>query len=469
MKNAFKRITAFLISAILMLSVLTACGETATLIPFTTETSAELNLNGYKLNVADYISSKGFTFMSYKENTNLYDAAIQRFSDVEDELNCEINMIETDYQITDLISMLLAGNVKYEAFYGSHGDLHDIAQGDLVIPASDYPDIIDVRNYDKYGTPSIQECNSYNGKIVILSPVSWLYRQPSALELLVFNMDHVNRFGKTDPREFLENGTWNWDALEHVISDYYIKEDESEIYSLVCRGFDMLKLLCLGNGVSFTYKDSDGNVKSDFGQPNMLEAIDFYGRLENEYSDRYLDKDSWEYLVESFVELQNSMACLTAAWQLYEDISYEVKNYSVLPFPTGPQGEYGIWPSAVEGMQGFEVLNGCDEPEFAFRIIDMICEPLDGYETEEARLEFLTSNVLYDIQDAEIVMNTHKNGTYSYWKAEIGNFQPDTLWREIAKNNRPASEVIDMYSNLFNQAIEEYMTPNLEISKYFEE
>jgi len=282
-------------------------------------------------------------------------------------------------------------------------------------------------------------------------------------------MDHVNRFGKTNPREFLENGTWNWDALEHVISDYYIKEDESEIYSLVCRGFDMLKLLCLGNGVSFTYKDSDGNIKSDFGQPNMLEAIDFYSKLENEYSDRYLDKDSWEYLVESFVELQNSMACLTAAWQLYEDISYEVKNYSVLPFPTGPQGEYGIWPSAVEGMQGFEVLNGCDEPEFAFRIIDMICEPLDGYETEEARLEFLTSNVLYDIQDAEVVMNTHKNGTYSYWKAEIGTFQPDTLWRELAKNNRPASEVIDMYSNLFNQAIEEYMTPNLEIEKYFEE
>ena len=125
MKNAFKRITAFLISAILMLSVLTACGEPATLIPFTTETSEELNLDGYKLNVADYISNKGFTFMSYKENTNLYDAVIQRFSDVEDELNCEINMIETDYQITDLISMLLAGNVKYEAFYGGHGDLHD--------------------------------------------------------------------------------------------------------------------------------------------------------------------------------------------------------------------------------------------------------------------------------------------------------------------------------------------------------
>ncbi len=466
MKNVFKKTLSLAFAGIFSVSVLTACGESASLIPFLEDYSGDLDLDGSVFSIADIVSEEGATFLGYKENTVLYDAALQRFADIEKELNCEIELDDVKEGV--LFAKVIANACTNDIFYGAHGAIQDLAQGGFAEPVTNYLDIIDVNNYEKYGTPSVQECNAFGGELIALSPLSWLYKQPTALELLIFNMDHVDRYGKTNPREYIENGIWNWDTFENVISDYYVNEGDIEISSLVCRPMDLLKLFILGNGVTLTIKDETGAIKPNFGSSEMMEAIDFYSRLRTEYKENIDAEDSWEYLVDSFAETQDSMICLTAAWQLYETIIYEVKNYSVMPFPTGPRGEYGKWPSIVEGMQGYVVLKSCVDPEIAFRVVDMICEPLSGYETRESRVDYLETNVFYDPFDAEVTLTTHDNGTYSYWKAEIGNFQPDTLWREISKNNRSASEVVAQYSSIFNQTIEEFMIPNVGISEFFE-
>lgn len=468
MNNLLKKLTALLVSGTLTASVLTACGPSTTLMNFIDLGDSNTTLGGYEFKLADKSSSENSTIMCYKLNTTLSDLVLKRFADVEKQLDCKITRDCVNYGDDVIVSMILANSFKYDAIYGNHATIQDLAQGHVLAPASDYTDIVDLNNYDKYGTPSVQECNAYGGKIIALTPQSWLYMQPSALDLMIFNMDHVNQYGKTDPKEFIENGTWNWDALEYVISDYYVDEGESSIYSLVCRDLDLLKLLILGNGVEFTFKDETGNIQSDFGSSEMMAAIAFYNKLKTEYKEKMTSEDDWKYLLDSFAEAQNSMVCLTAAYQLYEDISYEVPNYAVMPFPTGPNGDYGVWPSAVEGSNGFMVSISTTYPESAFKILDKICEPLDGYESMESRVAYLQDNVVFNPLDAEIALTTHHNGTYSYWKAEIGDFQPDTLWREVAKARRSSTEVIEQYKDLFNQAIEKYMTPNLELENIFD-
>ena len=199
----------------------------------------------------------------------------------------------------------------------------------------------------------------------------------------------------------------------------------------------------------------------------MMEAIDFYTRLTTENKTKIEMKDDWQFLIDSFAENKNSMVCLTSSHQLYQDISYEVENYTLMPFPTGPNGEYGVWPSIVEGSNSFAICISTDYPEPAFKVLDKICEPLDGYESLESRISYLQENVVFNPFDAEIALTTHQNGTYSYWKAEIGQFQPDTLWREVAKKVLSPNEVIAKYKDIFNQAIDKYMTPNLELENLF--
>lgn len=468
MKNTFKKFFSTILCSLLSVSVLTACGNSVTLMEFVKDSSDSQTLDGYEFKLADKISAENETVFAYRLNTDLGDMVLQRFADVEEQLDCTINrqLISSDVEV--IASQIIADSFKYDAFYGDHNDIQDLAQSRVVVPVSDYIDIVDILDYNKYGTPSVQECNSYNGEIIAISPQSWLYMQPTALDILIFNMDYVDRYGKTNPREYIENKTWNWDALETVVSDCYVNEGDITIYSLVCRELDLLKLLILGNGVSFTYKDDFGNIMSDFGASAMMDAIDFYDHLTSEYENNLTMEDNWDYLLDSFVEQQNSMVCLTSAHQLYEEISYGVEDYAVMPFPTGPDGEYGFWPSTIEGSKSFTVTLSADYPESAFRVLDAICEPLDGYETVEDRISYLEDNVVYDPFDAEIALTTHQNGTYSYWKAEIGSFQPDTLWRELAKGVSSANEVIGRYEGLFNQAIAEYMTPNLKLSDYFE-
>lgn len=468
MKKSF-RSTALLLASITVLTLfLSACGQSVELMDFLPEDSDDSDLFGYEFTIADRSSVEDTTLISYKENTVLYDALVARIAEVEEEYNCGIEFDILNYDFPTAMARMMSDSFDYEAIVSNHGDMQDLARGNFLVPASDYLEFVDLLNYEKYGTPSIQECNSYKGDIYMLSPQSWLYMQPSALDLMIFNMNLVSKYGKGDPGEHIENGTWTWDALEDVISDYYVNEGENVVYSIATRPFDLVKLLCIGNGVSFTYRDEDGNLCSDFGQPNMMEALDFYARVCRENGEKFalnllVDSD-WDEVRDEFIS-ETSMCCITAAWMLYEEIAYKVENYSVMPFPTGPSGEYGKWPSIVEGMAGFSVYSGNDDPEIAFRLLDAICEPLDGYETEADRLAYLQTEVFYDDFDASVALNTHKNGTYSYWKGEIGSFQPDTLWREMARcfKDFTASEVLSKYKSQFDSVITEYMTPNLAI------
>ncbi len=474
MKNSFKRITAIALSAIIMLSVLTACGGDApTLMSFLGEVSDKVDYDGTVFVLADTESSEDNQLMAYLANTDLYDLALQRFADIEKAFNCEIDRKYVSGDSKILLADIVGGARNYDILYTWHEPTQLLARGGALTPVYDYRDVIDLSNFEKYGSPTVQEANAYGGEIYVVSPQSWLYMQPTALDIIAFNMDLVGKYGKTNPREFIENETWNWDALETVVSDYYVKDGDKEIFSVAFRCFDMLKLLCLGNDVKFTYKDEKGELRSDFGKANMLEAVSFYNRVFSENSEKLPLKIAgevdWGELVDSFVTQQNSMACLITASYIYNIIAYEVENYAIMPFPTGPKGEYGVWPAIIEGMSGFTVPMTCKDKSAAFRIIDAICEPLPGYETEESRISFLSDNVVFDPIDAEIALTAHKNGSYSYWKADVGNFGPDLFWRRLAEspNSDKTARVIGQYENKYNTAIANYMTPNLEIDKYF--
>ena len=469
MKNTFKRITALAISAILMLSVLTACGESVTLLPFIEEVSDKIDLDGY---VFSFMQTNGNydDVFGYKATTILNDAVLKRISDIEAELNCDIVAGTNAYGIDVLFSKYLSGNVGFEVMYSTNDNqsLIDAASADILLPVEEYGDYIDYLNTEKYGDVNIAEANSYKGSIYGVTPLYWVHNEPVSIGLVCFNMELVKQYGKTVPREFYENGEWTWDTMEKIIADYYVVDGEKTVYSLATRSIDFLKLAALGNGVKYADVDPDGSTMNTLLSDNMSEAYDWYNHLVTNYHDHFaLGMDthiySWAHVSEHFSTLQDSMACITAPHVLFNTIVYEVKEYSVLPFPSGPRGVYGEWPAVLEGTSSFSVFGTAKEPESAFRIIDLLSEPFDDFKTKDQVIDYLSENVLFSREDTEVVIDSKKNGQYTYWTHGQGLI--GILYSEFVNGvlTSTYTEVLEANRVRLETYLEQYVVPNMAI------
>lgn len=481
MKNIFKKAAALAVAGIMSVSALTACAQEVTLLDFIEADTGKTDFYGYVCKLGMYTRSDNTGMLidennpfGYKENTELADAVLARISDIENDLNCSIELSLIDVDGDVLAAQLFADSVKQEVLYSpSHALTRKyLAAAGYLEKVNNYGDYIDYTNTEKYGEINIQEMNAVNGDLYAVSPITWMFKQPRALELIVINEDLRSKYNTPRIQEYIENGVWNWDSFEEFIANSSNKDnEETPIYSLSARGFDVAKLLAYGNGFVLATETADGYV-TDFGADNMMEAAQFYYDLRAKYSENFApDTGDWVDVNEHFIDLKDSVACLTAASILYNDIVYEIQNYSVAPFPTGPRGEYGKWPSAIEATESFSVFNTGENPEANFTIIDRLCDPLEGVETEEDRFEYLSTNVVFTIEDAEYAMNLYKNGMYTHWvfsDSAANGF--DDLWRAGIEDGavdgddpRALSEVMEELKNIYPALIEEFIVPNFPV------
>ena len=479
MNNILKKTMSLAAASLLSLSAMTACAQESTLLSFIEAGTSKTDFDGYVCKLGQSIQSDNTGLVidennpfGYKENTSLADAALARIASIEKELNCEIELSLIEVTLQVLSAQLFADSVKQEVLYSpSHALMHKTAEAGYLEKVNDYGDYIDYTNTEKYGAVNIQEMNAFNGDLYAVSPITWMYKQPRALEIIVINEDLRSQYNAPNPKEYIENGVWTWESLEDFISKSSYQDSSKTIYSMATRGFDLAKLLAYGNGFRLAYETADG-YGTDFGADNFMEAAEFYYELRAKYQNNFApDIGDWVDVNESFMDLQNSVSCITAASILYNDIVYKVQNYSVVPFPSGPRGEYGKWPSAIEATESFSVFTTGDHPSENFTIIDKLCEPLEGFETEEDRFQYLSTNVVYTVEDAEYAMNIYKNGIYTNWTvSDSADNGFDDLWRAGLADGaidgdkpRAISVVLDELKTIYPALIEEYIVPNFPI------
>ena len=468
------RLFSLILSMSLLISVISACGSATTLMPFIAEDADKLNLDGY---VFSFMQTDGNyeNVFGYKATTVLSDAVLKRMSDIEQELNCKIEVGKNAYGADILLSKYMGGNLGFEAMFSTNNNqaLMEAAACHILLPIEQYGDYIDYLNTEKYGEVNIAEINSYKGSIYGVTPIQWVYKEPVCIGLVVFNMGLVNKYGKTAPRELYESDKWTWESFENIVADYSLMDGENKIYSLAARSIDVLKLAALGNGVKYADIADDGSTLNTLYSEKMSEACTWYFNMATNYEENFAlkmttDAYNWEHVEEHFSILQDTTACVTAPNVLFGTIIYEVEEYSILPFPTGPSGEYGKWPAATEGASTFSVFGTAKEPEIAFKIIDMLSEPLPGYETDEQILDYLSTNVLYSREDAEIVLELKHNGQYTYWPQGSGFI--GTFYRELVNKSLKLTPtgVLEANKAKLEDYLKNYVVPNLEVYKLYE-
>ncbi len=462
------RIICFLLISVMMFSLVScSIGEPEELIPEYNSEDTQ-RLDGYDFTL--YHSTVNEHVLSIVSEENLFgypyssvygDKVLDRIADIEEETGANITFKHSNRDSNYINTQIFADFYIAEAFYCASQSLtQPLIKAGIFTPLNYFP-AIDLANKEKYGDASILEIHSLNGDVYAVCPMSWMMKEPRTISALVFNTVLTNRFALPDPREYAESGAWNWDTFENVLATHTIDDGERKYAALACRFMDFIKLAFYGNGADYIEWNEDSKQYDyTINSPQALEAFDWCKKIVTTMPDAlYWGTEDKDWMDNATVFANgDALITLTAPGIIYSSLIYDMGNFAVVPFPTGPKGEYGKWPSVAESSEAFAVFTTANYPEQAAIVIDMICEPMEDFTTREEKIDYLYRNALYDKRDAEIMLDLHKNTRYSYW-TEI---TIDSFWRGMVSSfsSKTPTQIIESHEATITELIDEYIIPN---------
>lgn len=398
----------------------------------------------------------------YPLDTLMADSVLKRMSDIEKELNCIITLTaEPNSYLGGTITKVYSG--VHVADIGYTHQPSGLVQASVLHPLDVLKDYIDYMDSDKFGSLGMLEMGMKNGVPYTVAPVAWPGKQMSyAYNIFSVNEDLISRYGKVDPREYVENGEWTWATFENVLPEYKI--DDGDFSAIAVNFTWSLVDLAYTNGASLLEVDDAGNASPALDSEAIAETFDWFSNLYKRYPD-CIGTLGYSEMTSGFLAGEIVMA-QTSFSHMMGDIVYEMGNYGVVPMPCGPRGTYGVWPSAFSDFDSFGIYINAKEPEGAAMIISRMCDPIEGYETLEDIQDY-ASGIFYDSRDVEFFTTYLKNTRWNYWT--VGIFDYFGKAKDAAIKGSSSAEIIEKYAPAASELVKEYVVPNYEFIKQYEE
>lgn len=459
-------ISIFILSAILLIS---ACGAAPVeLLDFLGAETNGYDFGGVEISIsstyimpADNSDVGAFNKLFFDANTIFGDAILDRAEAIEKNLNVTLNFKN---HARDQVRMLLMANsldadiVNYIEF----GDMQNFAAAGYLLPITDFADIIDLSQTEKYGGANVLEGAMINSVPYAVQPVSWPGWEPAECYVMAYNRDMFSENSIVDPQEFYENKTWTWDTFEN---EYLAKVNiETSLGKIPVLGTGPVPLfygLSYSNDVQYVKRNAAGEYVVDATPAELIEALEEGRSWVTTYGSNIdLSAGYWDF--NEYMD-ERALMTLTAPEQLiYGGLAYGVEFLSgLMPFPCGPSMEYGIWGQAIQRIRGFGITRTSSEPEVAAHVIAQLFEPFDDY--IGSREEYYDTYVFAsDSYDTEIYFAITENTRYDY------TFDGGSdLFRSITNNlagvlraQSTVSEAVQSYSGAIESIAEEYIFPN---------
>ena len=462
-----KKIIALLLVTAFSVITFSACSNTEVeLLDFLGNQNETLDLKGKTitfLGETDVDSETGFIDSAFiKINTAMYDAVIERIDEIEKRYNCDIvyNCFSEDSDTyRDRVMQLMAtGTCPADFLYG-HGNskLQNFADAGYLYPLTELKEYLDYENSEKFGTAGILEGAMVNGVPYAVQPVQWLGYENNFCFFVVYNPAILTMQNIVDFHEHYENGTWTWDVFESAISGYD-KGGKETNYAFTAAARAVAQLALMSNGIKYV-DYIDGEFKTDFTSDAAVYALEWMQHLYKDYSEKVLEVDYWS--VDEFNLGNSMMTVATGQNAISGDLQYgeETVQFSLMPFPCGPDSEYGEWAQWSEAIRGFAIPSNHDDPQIPAMIINDLCEPFEDFGGEGGVADYLNSMVFFDPLDTEILLESGKFIRYLYCQSEYT--LNDIAFEAGDKYNTiTAKELIESLAPKLNDLIENEIKPN---------
>jgi ABC-type glycerol-3-phosphate transport system substrate-binding protein len=474
-----KRIIALLLCFIIVFSFV-SCSDSEEVVPdYESEISAdEINLRGQKFvmgMVKDYFFEGADSTLTFISNTEFGDLAAKRIKEVEDKYNCEI--------VFDYVNR--SGETAYFSV-ASGSYIFDMLQEEsywLVnyIPSGTFVNLVGIDSLDvfdetKWGNRYLRMSTMYNGAIYGLLPAQHPLRlSNSPSNLIAVNEKYIADLVTTDPRDYFENGEWNWDTFGNAIETYaHVNSTTNEfVYSFgSCFEYGrMFMIMPMCNGCDFITMNDDGSYQLGYFTQN---AIDAYNQVaEWLFGATASNINTESYGLDQFIDGKSVMT-LIDAYQILsssESIAYRMENFGIVPFPCGPgaKSPFDYTTSYESADFTLAIPITAKDAEASALVLDALYEPFEGYETEEKITDYIIRNYFEDERDARLFIDITKLG-HNYYHDHMHGMSD--MFGQLAKNNSVAKCVESFESRVYT-AVDKYVIPEYntihEYEEYFHE
>lgn len=456
-----KRIFTLLICVLLLVSCSSVSNVSS--LPNFINDSFSVSYNGMDVVMYTEEGSNGPMLLEYEDNQSIQaDAVRNRLSYIEKILDVNLELSTKgaadfdEYYITAIGSGLKPVDIFYR---GGDNSLWDLADAGVLIPITNFPDYIDLNDEDKYGTPGVLEAAMINGVPYAVQPTYWPGLQGVECFFLTYNADKFQSLGLTPLHEYFENETWTWDTFKSFcdLAIPLLSSENSE-YVFSARDMYLLNMMFYANG--FDYVDIvNGEPRLNLYADSAVHAIEFfqellrYGNMVEHCSDHH------DY--SSFIEERSLTKLAMAKALTVGNIAYNANfTYNIMPFPCGPDVEYGSWGQTVTRINGLAIPITVESPDISAHIISELCEPFEEFGgSREGILDYYKQNVFLSELDVEIFFDVEKYVRFDYDDPRLLFDYTDEIAINASKGS--AVELIQKYASGAEDVYYTYIEPNL--------
>ena len=462
-----KKIISALLVLVFAMATFTSCsGEEITLLDFLKAGTDELDLDGQEIVIlGETFADESLFDNQIKANTTLYDCVLDRFEEINDRYNCNINyqcFAEGAKYEERFTALMYSDTCPADIIYGnSDSKLQVFTEAGFLYPLTGLKDYIDYENTAKFGTPGILEAAMVNG----IQPCYWPGFQNNYNFVIIYNPTLTTAQGLPDLHEYYENETWTWDAFQPMIENFDKAGDENMFATMtVEEAFATMALASNGvKGVDYI----DGVLKSDISTSKAIRSVEWMQNIFSNNKENILIKEDWE--LDEFIDGRVMTAITVTPSITAGKLQYESSiKFGVMPFPSGPDATYGEWAQYTASIRGLAIPSNSLNPEASARIINDLCDPFEEFGGEEGLEDYFNENVFFDPIDTEIYLSVGDNIRYTYWRTgtnlalffrEVGERYETSSAVEILTEFEPRLQ--DFIDNLLKANYENYLHEHL--------
>ncbi len=427
-----KRIIAVIFCAVIVFSTVSCAteGEERFDLDLTVMETNEADFEGQKLKylfdpVMNWaVSASNDSFLGYTYNTVLADAAIKRVKEIEVNHNCTL-IIESRSGLHEYVKApVFSGVYVADIVSGISDMIGDNCRVGLYVGMSEVSDIIDITDFSKWGELPFLETMFYNNDLYGLVPAAW----PELTQInfgypVVFNGAIFAANGLTDPREYVETGTWNWNKFSETVESAHFEEGGVvKHFGFMASSSVLTEMFLFSNGAAPISLDADGNPYFSMYERAGTSAIDACINFYQTYKDTCLHKNALRYnhdeIAQGFCLEEASMAAIYTGYIYGRDaiVAQKVYNFGILPFPHGPDVPDDYAYGVIENIySAFAMPLTTTNARHTATIINELYDPLEGFETREIVQEYMSYNYFFDERDADVFFRMYDNCVYNYF------------------------------------------------------
>lgn len=406
--------------------------------------------NGEEFSLISYRSDK--QYFGYDEETLLQDSARSHIAAVEKANDCTIKYMYDADPVSKITLDAYAAMCTADMDWLQSGwQAIKLVYAGFDASMTYLDEYLDLSDYEKYGPINIQESCMADGEFYAASPMSWpaMCYRGNLGSFIIFNEGTVKRLAMPNPRELDENGKWTRDYFFDIFPEFSYNDGDRTVYSLIS-DTDNYTFAYMGSDGMTTVIEKDGQIVAGYETQQMIETLDWIRKLSSTYKDELLLFTSADGH-ERFIRGEATM-CVNNS-QFIFPIAAEMYDFGLVPFPCGPDIEYGkqnMFFSAVDCFSLSLLSNHNDE---CAKLISDMCEPFEDFKDEESRLNILTSSIFFNDRDARFFANMYRKAQYLY--AVVGyysvpysfasKFETSTGAELISQNEGKNQGIIDKY------------------------